>query len=97
MLLRQEKVRTFETAKDKAFNLMDLAKVELRQNNFEEAIDFYRESEEIFSEIGWQEGINMVNDSITMIKRRQKSIELEQKTTEEKIAKRKRGKNVTRL
>jgi hypothetical protein len=86
LLLKQEKVRTFESAKDKAFRLMDLAKTELKQNRFEEAINFYKESEEIFSKIDWQEGINMVSDSITMIKRRQKSIELEQKMIEEKAA-----------
>jgi tetratricopeptide (TPR) repeat protein len=88
LILKEEKVIQFETAKDKAFGLMDKAKSELNLNNFERAIDFYKESEEIFSEISWQEGINMVKDSIAMIKRRKKSFEIEQATLEkEKIEK----------
>ncbi|MHA1930928.1 MAG: hypothetical protein ACW96X_00215, partial [Promethearchaeota archaeon] len=81
-LLREEKVIEFEITKDKAFELMDKAKNELSLNNFEKAIEYYKESEEIFSKISWQEGINMVKDSIAMIKRRQKSYDLEQTTIE---------------
>jgi len=80
--LREERVIHFETAKDKAFSLMDKAKVELNLNSFEKAIEFYKESEEIFSEISWQEGVNMVIDSIALIKRRQKSFEFEQANIE---------------
>ncbi|MHA2179887.1 MAG: hypothetical protein ACXAAH_00535, partial [Promethearchaeota archaeon] len=82
LLLREEKVIEFESTKDKAFELMDKAKNELVLNNFEEAIDYYKESEEIFLKINWHEGINMVKDSIAMIKRRQKSFNLEQATIE---------------
>jgi hypothetical protein len=82
LLSREEKVIKFERSKDKAFELMDKAKSELNLNNFEKAIEYYKNSEEIFSEISWQEGVNMVKDSITMIKRRQKSFELEQATIE---------------
>ena len=81
-LLQEEKVGQFETAKDKAFNLMDKAKIELNLNNFEKAIEYYKKSKEIFSEISWQEGVNMVIDSIAMIKRRKKSFELEQANIE---------------
>jgi hypothetical protein len=86
LLVREEKVSEFETAKDRAFSLMDIAKNELKQNNFDKAIDLYKEGGEIFSQINWQEGINMVNDSIAMIKRKQKSVELKQATIEEKEA-----------
>ncbi|MHA2392776.1 MAG: hypothetical protein ACXAEX_12590, partial [Promethearchaeota archaeon] len=86
ILLEEEKVSEFETAKDKAFRLMDRAKGELRQNHFEQAIQLYNESEEIFSEISWQEGINMIRDSITMIKSKQKMYELQQAAIEEKVA-----------
>ncbi len=82
LLLKEEKVIQFETAKDKAFSLMDRAKNELALNNFEKSIDYYKESEEIFTEISWQEGIHMVKDSIAMIKRRQQSFELEQAINE---------------
>ena len=82
--LKKEKVSEFETAKDRAFKLVDHAKNELRQNNFKHAIDLYKEGEEIFSQINWQEGIKMVKDSVAMIKRRQKSFELEQAAIEDK-------------
>ncbi|MFW9874181.1 MAG: hypothetical protein ACFFG0_13830, partial [Candidatus Thorarchaeota archaeon] len=84
LLVRKEQVSEFETAKDRAFTLMDQAKNELKKNNFEQAIDLYKESEQIFSQIDWQEGIKMVIDSITMIKRRQKSYELEQAAIEDR-------------
>ena len=85
LLLRKEKVSEFESVKDKAFNLMDLAKNELKQMDFDKAVELYEESGKIFSDIDWQEGINMVKDSITMIKRRKKTFELEQEAIEERI------------
>jgi len=82
--LKKERVAQFETQKDKAFRLMDQAKRELRQNNFDQAIEYYKESEEIFLDIKWQEGIKMVQDSVTMITGKKKSFELEQKAVEER-------------
>ncbi|MFW9865049.1 MAG: hypothetical protein ACFFEN_03050 [Candidatus Thorarchaeota archaeon] len=76
---RSDEVIEFETEKNKAFELTERAKRELEHNNFQRAIELYQESEKIFSKIGWQEGINMVQDSITMIKRKEKSLELQQK------------------
>ncbi len=84
ILLQKEKVSEFESAKDRAFNLMDLAKKELQENKFEKAIELYKASEEIFSDIDWREGIKMVNDSIIMIKKRKEALGLEQKTIEER-------------
>ncbi|MFX1566762.1 MAG: hypothetical protein ACFFCV_00185 [Promethearchaeota archaeon] len=82
--LKEERIAQFETKKDKAFRLMDQAKRELRQNQFDKAIEIYKESEEIFSEIEWQEGIRMVRDSITMIMNKKKAYELEQEALEKK-------------
>ncbi len=82
--LKKERVAQFETQKDKAFRLMDQAKRELRQNRFEKAIDLYKESEKIFVDITWKEGIKMVRDSIAMITNKKKTFELEQKTLEQK-------------
>lgn len=82
--LKKERVAQFETQKDKAFRLMDQAKRELRQNRFKEAIDLYKESEKIFEEIKWKEGIKMVRDSIAMITNKQKTFELEQKALEQR-------------
>ena len=85
-LLRRENVVQFETQKDKAFRLMDNAKSELNQNNFENAIELYKDSEVIFTEIGWQEGIKMVNDSIIMIKNKNQAFKLQKKAkSEEKL------------
>ncbi|MFX0144251.1 MAG: hypothetical protein ACFE9C_09250, partial [Candidatus Hodarchaeota archaeon] len=85
--LKKERVAQFETYKDKAFRLMDQAKRELRQNHFDKAIEFYQESEKIFINIEWQEGINMVRDSIAMISKKKKEFELEQLRIEEQKAK----------
>jgi len=82
--LKRERVAQFETQKDKAFRLMDQAKRELRQNHFDKAIDIYKESETVFSEIEWQEGINMVRDSIIMITNKKKAYELEQEAIDKR-------------
>ncbi|MFX0040701.1 MAG: hypothetical protein ACFFCY_08055 [Promethearchaeota archaeon] len=82
--LIKERVAQFETHKDKAFRLMDQAKRELRQNHFDKAIELYQESKKIFINIEWQEGINMVRDSISMITNKKKEFELEQMRIEER-------------
>jgi len=82
--LKKERIAQFETYKDKAFRLMDQAKRELRQSNFEKAIEFYKESEKIFIDIKWEEGIKMVRDSVVMISGKKKAYELEQKAIEER-------------
>ncbi|MFX0034540.1 MAG: hypothetical protein ACFE9I_02730 [Candidatus Hermodarchaeota archaeon] len=82
--VKKERIAQFETEKDKAFRLMDQAKRELRLNNFDEAIDIYKESEKMFIDMKWEEGIMMVRDSITMIINKKKAYELEQKAVEER-------------
>ncbi len=83
--LRRDRVVQFETQKDKAFRLMDNAKYELNQNNFEKAIELYMDSEVIFTEIGWQEGIKMIRDSITIIKKKKEAFELQEKAIAEDL------------
>jgi len=82
--LKKERIAQFETQKDKAFRLMDQAKRELRQNNFDKAIESYKESEKIFIDIKWEEGIKMVRDSVVMISSKKKAYGLEQKALEER-------------
>ncbi|MCJ7648750.1 MAG: hypothetical protein MUP85_09080, partial [Candidatus Lokiarchaeota archaeon] len=77
--IKKQKVREYEYKKDQAFNLMDLAKRELKLNKFETAINYYNESEKIFSEINWKEGISMVKDSIKAIKKKKEQLEYERK------------------
>ncbi len=77
--LKKQKVREYESKKDQAFDLMDLAKRDLKLNKFETAIKYYNESEKIFSDINWKEGIQMVKDSIKAIKRKKEKSEYERK------------------
>ena len=56
---------------------MDLAKKELKQSNFDKAIKFYKESQKIFEEINWLEGIKMINDSISAINLKKQRLERE--------------------
>ena len=76
----EEKKRSameYESKKNQAFNFMDLAKNELKQNNFDKAISYYKESEKIFAEINWSEGIRMIKESINVIKIKEERIERE--------------------
>ncbi|MFX0021748.1 MAG: hypothetical protein ACFE9S_05445 [Candidatus Hermodarchaeota archaeon] len=82
--LKRKRVAQFESQKDKAFRLMDQAKRELRQNHFDKAIEYYKESEVIFEQINWQEGIKMVLDSVAMITNKKKAFELEKQSLEQK-------------
>ena len=85
--LEREQKKSFETLRDKAFLLMDRAKRELIQENFDEAIQLYGESEKIFKDIDWQEGINMVKDSIVVISKKRETILEKRKKEEEERAK----------
>ena len=80
--VKKRSAMEYESKKDQAFNFMDLAKKELKQNNFEKAISYYIESEKIFAEIKWPEGIRMIKDSINVIKLKKERIEREAKLTE---------------
>lgn len=77
-----------EKKREEAFQCMDRAKLEFGRNNFEEAIELYRESKKMFEEIEWNEGISMVNQSIAMIKKKQKEFEIRQQSLQEKEKKR---------
>ncbi|MFX0031258.1 MAG: hypothetical protein ACFE9P_01230, partial [Candidatus Hermodarchaeota archaeon] len=87
--LKKQQSLEYEAKKEQAFNFMDLAKRELKQNNFEKAIKFYKSSEQIFTEINWPEGIRMINESINLIKKKKEALEREKeiliKREEEKL------------
>ncbi|MFW9946332.1 MAG: hypothetical protein ACFFDX_05830, partial [Candidatus Odinarchaeota archaeon] len=82
--LKRKQVLEYEAKKEQAFNFMDLAKKEMKHNNFEKAIRFYRDSEKIFEEINWPEGKRMVNESINVIVKKQEVIEREKKILRKK-------------
>ena len=81
---RRRSAMEYESKKEQAFNFMDLAKKELKQNNFETAVNYYKESEKIFAEIKWPEGIRMIKESINVIKLKKDRIEREAKLVEMK-------------
>lgn len=98
--LKKQKVKALEikriqqleygAKKDQAFTFMDHAKKELTQNNFDKAINFYKESEKIFAEINWSEGIKMINESVGIIIRKREKYEQEQRYLKEREEERKK-------
>ncbi|MBY8986973.1 MAG: hypothetical protein KGD61_00840, partial [Candidatus Lokiarchaeota archaeon] len=81
---KRKKAMEYESKKTQAFNFMDLAKKELKQKNFEKAVSYYKESEKIFAEIKWPEGIRMIKESINVIKLKKERLEHETKLIEDK-------------
>ena len=75
LLLKNREESVIEEKKDAAFRLMDRAKRELNQNNFDEAIRLYTQSDTIFSDINWSDGRNMIQDSIIVIKKKKQEHE----------------------
>ena len=82
--LKRKQALEYEAKKEQAFNFMDLAKKEIKHNKFEKAIRFYKDSENIFAEINWPEGIRMVNESIKIIKKKEEAIERDKKILRQK-------------
>jgi len=79
-----EKKMEYEAKKKQAFIFMDLAKKELKQNNFEKAVSYYKESEKIFAEINWPEGIRMIKESIIVINLKKEKVKREVEIIEKK-------------
>jgi tetratricopeptide (TPR) repeat protein len=86
-LLKQKRVAEKEDLKNQAFGLMDRAKREFNQRHFEEAIKLYQQSKDIFADIGWNDGISMVSQSITMIKRKKAEFDKRQEGIKDQEAK----------
>ena len=74
---KRKRAVKYESKKEQAFNFMDLAKRELKQNNFDKAIKFYKESQQIFDEIKWSEGSRMTKESINAINLKKQRLEKE--------------------
>ncbi|MFX1395304.1 MAG: hypothetical protein ACFFAH_17330, partial [Promethearchaeota archaeon] len=87
LLVKSKEISPFETQKEHAFRLMDQAKYQLNMDNFDLAIELYKESENIFSKINWSDGIRMIKESIQLIKKKREEFEARQKAIEEKEAK----------
>lgn len=78
----EEEKEQFEIQKKRAFKLMDEAKKELEQNNFNKALDLYKNSKNIFEKINWNAGLTLINDSIELINNRKNEYEKAQKDRE---------------
>jgi hypothetical protein len=76
--VKKRQSQEYEAKKAQAFSFMDLAKKELNLNNFEKAIKYYKESENVFAEINWLEGMKLIKDSINTINRKREKYEQEQ-------------------
>jgi len=81
---KRKRALKYESKKERAFNFMDLAKKELKQNNFDKAIKFYKESQQIFDEINWSEGSKMTKESINAINLKSQRLEQERKILAQK-------------
>jgi len=85
---KKRSVMIYEAKKDQAFDLMDLANKELKLNNFDKAVKYYKESQTIFDEMNWPEGIKMTNEAIDAVNLKKQRIELEkEKLTQKKLEK----------
>jgi len=82
--VKRKSAMEYESKKDQAFHFMDLAKKEFKLNNFEKAVGYYKESQKIFAEIKWPEGIRMIKESINVIKLKKERNEREAKSIEAK-------------
>jgi len=83
LLAKRDQEKELESKKFNAFSLMDQAKIQLDQDNFDSAIELYEQSQKIISEINWAEGLKMVQESIIVIKKKKQEFELREKALEE--------------
>ncbi|TFG02353.1 MAG: hypothetical protein EU542_05220 [Promethearchaeota archaeon] len=86
LMIKQEQERFLEERKFKAYSLMDQANRELKNDNFDRAIEIYKESEKIFSEIEWLDGLRMAQESIIVIKKKKQDYEKMKEAIKEEAA-----------
>ncbi|MHA1235833.1 MAG: hypothetical protein ACTSQL_12220, partial [Promethearchaeota archaeon] len=85
---KRKRAMLYESKKERAFNFMDLAKRELKLNNFDKAIKFYKEAQQIFDEISWSEGSKMTKESINAINLKRQRLERDkEKRAQKKLEK----------
>ncbi|MHA1459235.1 MAG: hypothetical protein ACTSQR_06200, partial [Promethearchaeota archaeon] len=85
---KRKRAMLYESKKERAFNFMDLAKRELKLNNFDKAIKFYKEAQQIFDEINWSEGSKMTKESINAINLKRQRLERDkEKRAQKKLEK----------
>jgi hypothetical protein len=82
--VKKKKATEYDNKKQQAFNLMDIAKKELSQNMFDQAIRYYKESEKLFSEIDWNDGVKMAKESINIIIKKREAYEMEKQLVKQR-------------
>ncbi|MFX1397717.1 MAG: hypothetical protein ACFFAS_11830 [Promethearchaeota archaeon] len=90
---KEKEKEEIRNKREKALLLMDQGKREYMQDNYQEAIKLYENSETILNEIGWKEGVNMVQESITAIKDKLEQIEKNNRIMEEMQARKEKVRN----
>ncbi|UCC19219.1 MAG: hypothetical protein JSV62_14125 [Promethearchaeota archaeon] len=76
LLKQQELVILQEQKKEKAFNKLETAQKQIEEGKFDVAINLYREAEDIFVEIQWDEEISLIQNSIIAIEDKKREVEL---------------------
>ncbi|MFX1363522.1 MAG: hypothetical protein ACFFCE_10915 [Promethearchaeota archaeon] len=86
-LLKQEQLRIIEEQKkQEAFNILDDAKIGIKEMKFDEAIDLYNNAKKIFLEIQWEDQVNLIDKAILTIENKKRDTEVQkQKNLENKI------------
>jgi hypothetical protein len=89
----EEDNQLIEIKKEEAFNLLENAQTKIKNGEFDEAIGLYQNTTKIFTEIHWDNEIQLIQNSINTVENRKreaelrKQIELEAVLEEEKIEK----------
>ncbi len=91
LLKAKELTKKQEEKKNKAFEYLDQAKNELANHNYDEAHRLYQDAGDLFTEIEWEEGIVMINESLKMIEKRKIAWQNQEKEEERRQIERKKA------
>ena len=70
---REKELEYQEKRKNDAFKLFEEADLHVKQGNFDEAIEIYQKTLNIFAEIHWHDEINLIQSSIIELERRKQA------------------------
>jgi len=74
---REKELEYQEKRKNDAFKLFDEAETNIKEGNFDEAIEIYQKTLNIFAEIHWHDEINLIQSSIIELERRKQTDKLQ--------------------
>ncbi|TFF87847.1 MAG: hypothetical protein EU548_09685, partial [Promethearchaeota archaeon] len=73
---REKELEHRERRKEEAFKLLDQAQEQVDQGNFDEALDLYHQTLNIFAEIQWQDEMELIKESIIEIENKKQDAEV---------------------